>query len=398
MLVELETWNLTLPVIPPRSRCYRLTPVGLGTPYAECLTSYLARLANAHGVSLSTLVVHGLRPVSPQGWLVARRSSGSVPWDAVAVALNGTEVIARNWCTALETLTMRKDLRFLTLLTWAKVLHRNGLLRQTRAYCPECYEEWRAGGGVVYEPLLWNIALVAGCILHRRRLRLACCVGSCSRTMSLLGSRFRPGYCPRCHGWLGVSSNAAPDPKDILQGAELNECEWITTCIGELIASAPTLSAPPTRQSLATSLGGYAAPLAYGLSTAQPALPHLATLHLWLRGRAAPEMRSLLKLCDALETSPLRLFTGDRSAASTSVRLDARRVFTPRKRRKVDHDLLRTTLATILASDDIPPPSMRQVANSLGHLPPYLRSRFPDLSKAISVRFAAHRRSMKKRQ
>lgn len=49
-LAPCELWDLTCPAIPPRSRLFHLAPIGIGTPWTESLTGYLARLAEAHGV------------------------------------------------------------------------------------------------------------------------------------------------------------------------------------------------------------------------------------------------------------------------------------------------------------------------------------------------------------
>jgi hypothetical protein len=69
--------------------------------------------------------------------------------------------MARNLVEMLEGLTLRNDLRFLTLLFWADVLPKRGLLRRTRARCPACAQQWRTKGQTVYEPLLWTLQAVA---------------------------------------------------------------------------------------------------------------------------------------------------------------------------------------------------------------------------------------------
>jgi hypothetical protein len=61
-LAAYESWDLTMPVIPPRSRLYNLSPIGFGTPMVECLTSYFSRLAEAHCLSPGVLVQHELMP------------------------------------------------------------------------------------------------------------------------------------------------------------------------------------------------------------------------------------------------------------------------------------------------------------------------------------------------
>ena len=55
MAAILESWDLTVPDVPPRARFYPLEPIGIGTPLVEGLTSYLLRLAEAHGVPVGAL-------------------------------------------------------------------------------------------------------------------------------------------------------------------------------------------------------------------------------------------------------------------------------------------------------------------------------------------------------
>ena len=50
-----EKWDMTAPIVPPRSRFFNLSPAGLGTSMVECLTSYLSRLAQAHSVTPGVL-------------------------------------------------------------------------------------------------------------------------------------------------------------------------------------------------------------------------------------------------------------------------------------------------------------------------------------------------------
>ena len=60
------------------------------------------------------------------------RDSRSSSWPKATQALNGFGTLARDWVQALETLTRRSDLRFLTLLPWSQVLTFKGLFRCAR--------------------------------------------------------------------------------------------------------------------------------------------------------------------------------------------------------------------------------------------------------------------------
>src|SRR6266498_2485252 len=113
-----------------------------------------------------------------------------------AKAVNGTGVIAKDWVRVIEGLTMRNDLRFLTMLPWANALTCRHLLRPTRAWCPCCYGEWRANEQIVYDPLLWAFSEVQVCLRHQRRLRFQC--HHCARNLPWLRRRTLPGHCSKC--------------------------------------------------------------------------------------------------------------------------------------------------------------------------------------------------------
>ena len=51
-----ESWSLTTPPLPPRTVLYSIKPIGVGTALVESLTGYVARLAEAHSVSVGNLV------------------------------------------------------------------------------------------------------------------------------------------------------------------------------------------------------------------------------------------------------------------------------------------------------------------------------------------------------
>ncbi len=70
-------------------------------------------------------------------------------WRNETRALNGTPSLARKMVRGLESLTGRHDLRFLTLLTWAEVLPVHLLQKNTRAWCPACFQDWRESGRVI---------------------------------------------------------------------------------------------------------------------------------------------------------------------------------------------------------------------------------------------------------
>jgi len=82
-----------------------------------------------------------------------------------------------------------------------------------------------ANGQIVYEPLLWAIALASHCTVHTRSLDSIC--RHCARSLSQLGVFSRPGYCELCDGWLGESDT---DSKQARPGsATAEEQVWSST-------------------------------------------------------------------------------------------------------------------------------------------------------------------------
>jgi len=112
-------WDLQRPAMPSRSRLYSLEPVGIGAPETESLTSYVSRLAEAHSVSVHDLVVHELLPFLGRTHLADGRNASLLTafWRNETRALNGTRTLARNLVQALEALTGRRNMQFLTLLS-----------------------------------------------------------------------------------------------------------------------------------------------------------------------------------------------------------------------------------------------------------------------------------------
>jgi hypothetical protein len=139
-LTTYSQWDLKLPEIPARSRLYHLKPLGVGTPNVESLTSYLQRLANEHCVTTGKLIITEIARHCGRRSLTHKIESISqiLGIGQRRTALNGTGLMAANLIHALEVLTLRQDLRFLTLLFWEQVLSVRSLLRRFRAWCPTC--------------------------------------------------------------------------------------------------------------------------------------------------------------------------------------------------------------------------------------------------------------------
>ena len=120
-------------------------------------------------------------------------------------AINGMRDMTRSLTLALEKLTLREDLRYLSCLIWKGIFKERGLFRQHKAWCPQCFEQWRQQSKLIYEPLIWSFKDVNYCSQHHCQL-VNCCLG-CNSQLKVISDRSVIGFCSKCKKWLGNKSN-----------------------------------------------------------------------------------------------------------------------------------------------------------------------------------------------
>ncbi len=290
-----------------RSYLYSLPPISIGTPEVESFTGYIARLAEAHGIEVGSLVNHVLLHRIPKtnGLFAGHLHSKSRKWWIFneSHALNGVGICPRHWVSALEELTGVKRLDLLTLLPWADRLSRTHLLRTTRAWCPECYQGWRTAGLPVYEPLLWMFQIVTVCPFHRRILEQNCPV--CGRTQYVFSSKSRPGFCSRCRSWLALNQGIAVASETT--DGNLPEQIWVAEKVGELLSANPPISARANadifRENVRQLINAADCTLKWLREVTK------VDVRVWLCSTSRPRIDTLLKLCGLWRISPLRLLT-----------------------------------------------------------------------------------------
>lgn len=295
----LKSWSLSRPLLPPRSQLYSLEPIGIGTELVESLTGYVARLADAHSVSVGDLVGRVLADLThPKDAIITPAAKavriGGHGFRACSYAPNGVTETAVKWVHALETATSRHDLQYLTLLPLRHMVP-GRLFRRRRAWCALCFEQWRSAGQIVYEPLIWSIKTSAICQLHARPLDHTCC--HCSRTLSPLGVFSRPGFCERCDGWLGLSDTEGRRSLDT--PAEEGHDAWSTKQVGHLLTMLPLIDPVGARAALRISLAALLDQLTTGNVVALAEYIHRppSILRNWLDGTTVPTLENLLRTC-----------------------------------------------------------------------------------------------------
>ena len=291
-----DLWDLAPRALPPRSRLYSLRPMAIGTLRVESLSSYIMRVAEAHTVSVRTLILQEIFPdlsTKPKNAHFSGLHS-----------LNGMGACFEQWVAILGKLTSRHDLCALTLLPWQSLMTSGGILRRRRTWCPRCFQEWQRHGKPIYECLAWVLAPVTVCPIHYVLLEQHC--PNCGRPMLVLSAHAHPGFCAHCNGWLGDDStapSAPPSPQAI------EDQLWIANQVGKFLALGATASDKGSSFHLLSNLQRMLVELARGnqLLFGRVAKISNTTLDRWLKGKWLPALPLVIRICQSLRLPLNRL-------------------------------------------------------------------------------------------
>lgn len=368
-----------VPELPPRSTLYCLQPIGIGSPSVESLTSFILRLTREHRVSLSSLLEQTIAPLSGKPYIInggARVLSGA--FGGYFRAMNSTGETAAEWLSYLETLTLRNDLFSLTLRRWRFILSPRGLVRVHKVWCPECYADQLKTRRVLYEPLLWSVAVVTVCPTHRRPLLSKC--PRCRQNLFHLSRRARPGHCYRCGRELSVRSPVLLAAKDW----EL----WIAEAIADLIADGrPDAKSVPTTQIVAQTLNVIVENMFEGnvAKFARTIGKQKNSVWGWFNGNSKILLKDLVNLCYCLQITLRDFLSGSLSPEHLTVadfRPPLIQVERRQPSRQINRGLLEQNLLNILGHQ--PVPSMQKVARLLSVDKRLLYRHFSEICRAIA--------------
>lgn len=175
-----------------------ISPIGIGTPECESLSSFVQRLAAAHGTLPGQLVFRLLT------WLDLGRPEMIGQWQRrpgrVRIGKNiNSFAHADVWLKVLQQATSRADLGFLTTRHWDHLFPTRGFQRAHLAWCPECLAEDK----VPYHRLAWMLQPVRFCAIHHVSLTTIC--GRCQNLLPVVHERSAITMCPICGADLRIS-------------------------------------------------------------------------------------------------------------------------------------------------------------------------------------------------
>ncbi len=400
-LSEFPWWHLTGIVLPERSTLYAPAPIGVGTAFGESLTSYLARLAEAHCVYPGVLLQQMLVPLMRE---LVTQTSGALDhplWrrdGSGSHLINVTSPRAHSALDALELLTLRTDLRGLALTALTEILPVRGLTRKTLAWCPLCYEEWQESGQILYDPLLWMFREISICTRHGVRLHTHC--PHCARSLPHLTWRSRPGYCAFCSGALFVRQEDGVRTVTV-DSHEFAWQQWVTHALGTVVARLPEISVEPKRERIRLVVSDAVEHLADGNAAAfarSLGLPR-GTVENWRQGKRIPEMDMLLRLCYRLDLSLCEVLFEGEDLLQPHLRdpvPPAR--FPSRKRTAINQESISHQLEQEASRAENPPPSLKEVGLRLGYQPTTLYKINRTACHAIAERHTAYRHQLREKR
>ena len=309
---DLEIYNscdLSKPKIPTRSRLYHLEPIGIGTPYVESLTSYIARLAEAHCLTPKLLLEREINSSNIQSskrdnLFGIRQYSGEI---------NGRGETASKLVNLLEKVTFKENLRILTLLSWSEIFPRKKLIKTTRSWCAFCYQDFIAQNQPVYEPLIWSVNMIATCSRHKTSLESRC--HYCNKELPPLSSSSRVGFCSKRGKWLGKVINEKTQNYQSYDKYEIQWNQYVNENIEMLISVSHRLNKPISRDLLAKSFNLCVNRVTQGNIAAFARMFGIPknSAWMWSKGKSIPQIDTLLNICYRLNISILNFLAIERS-------------------------------------------------------------------------------------
>lgn len=376
------------------SQLYSLTPVGIGTPKVESLTSYISRLAHAHCVYPGILMERIVQPA-----IGKKQSSAKIhKIYSFTSAINGTGVMATDVVNVIEKLTHQKNLLFLTLANFSRLFPSRNLLHKDKKWCPYCYEDWRQNFKSIYEPLIWKFKVVTVCNTHKVILQEFC--PQCNKKNYHLSWKDRPGYCSQCHQWLGALKKYDQKLINLEEHHTINWDLWVENNIQELLEKNFVDKILWLNDTLSKSLNLYAQSEAGGnvAALARKLQMPKNTVWMWCKNKTQPSLENLLHICYRLETSVWD-FLGQKDFIFSK---KAKFFFSPPLPKvKVTRQIFDITkvekhLQQVLNKETSSPSSMEQVARELKINRRIIYRHLPELCKAISAKYIQHRRNSHK--
>ena len=370
------------------SKLYHLEPMNVSAGSVESLTSYLTRLSEAHLLPVQDMVEGIVWPLCCQsGKNISYRSEF---YQDYSKSINGVGIYANDFSKALGQLTLREELRNLTMLPLEGIIDSGGkgLLKKKKEWCPRCYAEQKNNYGFMYDPLRWSLSLVKRCEIHKVELNSVC--PECGKEQWSL-SRYTPlGRCIHCGADLSEENGVT--------GVEVYEddewTDWVERNLNTLFKMSNDLDNHYAEGEFCFAIAKIVDDVSNGNALQLDRRLGFGdcTISQWRRNRYKPRFDFLVKFAYGLGADLIDVLNyhkcGDHDAF---IKTESRKPTpkTGRSDRKIhDHYRIEKELERII--NEKIPKSASDVMKQFGVSHGYLNYRFPEKIKKISTNYKLH--------
>lgn len=363
--------------LPTRTVLYNLEPIGIGTPYVESLSSYIARLAEKHNVKETVMLREVFGPLIKNENIKKHISKFGTVYREYLI--NGISAFSLENIRIIEELTGRKDIQYTTMINWGGLFNKN-VVNSNRRWCSLCLESFRKELGLVYEPLLWAVSDIKICDKHQIELKEFC--PHCKKKLSYISSSLLVGHCQYCLKWLGEPSSyenkiLSEDQKFILKNYK------------QLFEVAPSLKVFPNKNYIGNRLKKLIGQI--GLNNGQQFSKFLevnnAQMFCWLNNKSGPSPEKLLHIAKKLNCTIYDIILDENFYLN--VKVDS--IYKIRKVSKITKEEMENHLRNAAYTNSTPK-SLPEVCREVGISLEAAKNNFPNLSKMIVDNFSLHRK------
>lgn len=360
-----------------------IIPFGIGTPMVESLFSYLLRLAEKNGVTLTEL----LRLIADEVDLPLN-DRGNIDNNFIR-RLNSGSGLSYRIAQVIQRYTGRNDLLLLTMHRW-RHLFSEGLLHKSRWFNPSVNLE--------YDPLLLTINPVYWSI-EGAPLEHIC--HSCGKESLAAQLGHKIGKCPKCNAPLNKYHNTQAARIDKYSSAFLNYNNrdysvWVANAVGELLAYTGDTSVFSFADAFEKHLRHFGIQAPYDAKRAL-SVSHISVVK-WIKNGVLPRFDQFLNICYCMRVSPVEFFRQDLLQVGSPVELrnspkQTHTAIASSPRKRIDAVALRETLLQDMESKQYMHLSFREYcAKQLSRSQAVVRQYEPELAK----RFVTQNKEYKK--
>lgn len=363
-----------LPTTPNHTLLNGLNPLEVGSGSTESIISYILRLADSHRTSPTTLMKEVLinKLVIRNNFWASDRASKLKDISSFMTPGKVTEGLI----TVLHEVTGVDGLECCTMLPIRNILAPRDLFASHERHCTLCLNETNKTENL-YGRLLWEIACVNSCPIHKIRLIPSTCGAPKDSHLKLFNRKILAGVCSSC-GSIGYQC------KEDMPIKATNVEDWKATQVAELISCFPSASQLFSKCNLVKGISASVASCGDGIpaEVARKAGISKSLLWGWMHGINQPTIGHLLQLCLATTVSLVSLLKGHPVECLCPL---PEKIAPKQHTKKPTGEERESALKTALVAE--PPQSLNTIAASLGLTRKTLRIEFPELFKQASERY-----------